>query len=98
VTYDVIICDGLWFDGTGNAPVDGYYEDEVPSYGGLRRLVNRNDAAVVATGVGGAVVFREGRFRNGYGKTVKSGRYLRAGARHPAVRRFAAVGSGVEGA
>jgi N-acyl-D-aspartate/D-glutamate deacylase len=78
--------------------VDGYYEDEVPFYGGLRRMVNRNDAAVIATGVGGAVVFREGRFRDGYGKTVKSGRYLRAGARHPAVRRFAAVGSGVGGA
>ena len=31
-----------------------------------------------ATGVGGAVVFRNGRFRDGYGRTVKSGRYLRA--------------------
>jgi hypothetical protein len=27
-------------------------------------------------------VFRDGQFRDGYGKTVKSGRYLRAGARH----------------
>ena len=78
--------------------VDGYYEDEVPFYGGLRRMVNRNDAAVVATGVGGAVVFRNGEFRDGYGKTVQSGRYLRAGARPTAVRRPAAVGSGVEGA
>ena len=47
--------------------VDGYHEDEVPFYGGLRRMVNRNDAAVVATGVGGAVVFRNGEFREGYG-------------------------------
>jgi N-acyl-D-aspartate/D-glutamate deacylase len=43
-------------------------------------MVNRNDAAVVATGVNGAIVFRHGQFRDGYGKTVKSGRYLRAAA------------------
>ncbi|MCV7397775.1 N-acyl-D-amino-acid deacylase family protein [Mycobacterium paraseoulense] len=65
-----------------NDAVEGYYEDEVPFYGGLRRMVNRNDDAVVATGVGGAVVFRAGQFRDGYGRTVKSGRYLRAGQRH----------------
>jgi len=64
-----------------NESVDGYYEEEVPFYGGLRRMVNRNDDAVVATGVGGAVVFRKGQFRDGYGQTVKSGRYLRAGER-----------------
>ncbi len=64
-----------------NDSVDGYYEDEVPFYGGLRRMVNRNDDAVAATGVNGAVVFRAGRFRDGYGQTVKSGRYLRAGRR-----------------
>ncbi len=62
--------------------VDGYHEEEVPFYGGLRRMVNRNDDAVVATGVGGAVVFEKGQFRDGYGDTVKSGRYLRAGGRH----------------
>jgi N-acyl-D-aspartate/D-glutamate deacylase len=69
-----------------NESVDGYYEEDVPFYGGLRRMVNRNDDAVVATGVGGAVVFRGGQsggqFRDGYGQTVKSGRYLRAGQRH----------------
>ena len=67
-----------------NEAVDGYYEEEVPFYGGLRRMVNRNDEAVVATGVNGAVVFRQGVFREGYGQTVKSGRYLRAGVRHAA--------------
>ena len=82
-----------------NQSVDGYHEEEVAFYGGLRRMVNRNDAAVVATGVGGAVVFRKGQFRDGYGKdgygkTVKSGRYLRAGARHAAVPRSAAVSVG----
>lgn len=64
-----------------NDEVESYHEEEVPFYGGLRRMVNRNDAAVVATGVGGAVVFRAGEFREGYGQTVKSGRYLRAGQR-----------------
>jgi N-acyl-D-aspartate/D-glutamate deacylase len=62
--------------------VDSYHEEKVPFYGDLSRMVNRNDAAVVATGVGGAIVFRQGEFREGYGKTVKSGRYLRAGAGH----------------
>ncbi len=59
--------------------VDGYHEEKVPFYGGLSRMVNRNDAAVVATGVGGTVVFRNGEFCDGYGTTVKAGRFLRAG-------------------
>ena len=60
--------------------VDGYHEETVPFYGGLSRMVNRNDAAVVATAVNGTVVFRDGEFCEGYGTTVKSGRFLRAGA------------------
>src|ERR1700728_4758930 len=71
-----------------NDAVEGYYEEAVPFYGGLRRMVNRNDDAVVATGVGGVVVcggsHSKGQFRDGYGQTVKSGRYLRAGRRHAA--------------
>lgn len=68
-----------------NESVDGYHEEAVPFYGGLRRMVNRNDDAVVATGVGGVVVFggsqSKGEFRDGYGQSVRSGRYLRAGER-----------------
>jgi N-acyl-D-aspartate/D-glutamate deacylase len=64
--------------------VDGYHEEKVEFYGGLSRMVNRNDKAVVATGVNGTVVFREGQFREGYGTTVKSGRFLRADTRQPA--------------
>ena len=71
---DFVVIDPAGLDDS----VDGYHEEEVPFYGGLRRMVNRNDAAVVATGVNGAIVFRDGQFRDGYGKTVKSGRYLRA--------------------
>lgn len=58
--------------------VDGYNEAEVPFYGGLKRMVNRNDDAVVATAVNGAIVYRNGEFREGYGQTTKSGRFLKA--------------------
>jgi N-acyl-D-aspartate/D-glutamate deacylase len=64
--------------------VDGYHEETVPFYGGLSRMVNRNDAAVVATAVNGTVVFRNGQFCEGYGTMVKSGQFLRADARQPA--------------
>lgn len=68
-----------------NGQVDAYHEDSVPFYGGLSRMVNRNDDAIVATAVAGQVVFRAGQFCGGYGDTVKSGRYLRArGAERPA--------------
>jgi N-acyl-D-aspartate/D-glutamate deacylase len=76
---DFAVVDPAGLDGS----VDGYHEEEVPFFGGLRRMVNRNDAAVVATGVNGVVVYRDGQFRDGYGKTVKSGRFLRAGSRQP---------------
>ncbi len=72
---DFVVIDPAGLDDS----VDGYHEETVPFYGGLSRMVNRNDAAVVATGVGGAVVFRNGEFREGYGTTSKSGRFLRAG-------------------
>lgn len=77
---DFVVIDPAHLDDS----VDTYHESEVPFYGGLSRMVNRNDATVVATGVGGAVVFRDGEFREGYGQTVKSGRYLRAGERQAA--------------
>jgi N-acyl-D-aspartate/D-glutamate deacylase len=72
---DFVVIDPAGLDDS----VDGYHEEEVPFYGGLRRMVNRNDAAVVATGVNGAVVYRNGQFCDGYGTTMKSGRFLRAG-------------------
>jgi N-acyl-D-aspartate/D-glutamate deacylase len=78
---DFVVIDPVGLDDS----VDGYHEQEVPFYGGLSRMVNRNDAAVVATGVGGAVVYRNGEFREGYGTTAKSGRFLRAGKQPAAV-------------
>ncbi len=83
---DFVVIDPVGLD----ASLDGYHEEEAPFYGGLWRMVNRNDAAVVATGVGGAVVFRNGQFRKGYGQSVRSGRYLRAGV----PQQRAAVGAG----
>jgi len=74
---DFVVIDPEGLDDSVNA----YNEEAVPFYGGLRRMVNRNDAAVVATAVNGTVVFGNGRFRDGYGSTVKSGRFLRAGDR-----------------
>lgn len=67
-----------------NDSLDAYHESKVPFYGGLSRMVNRNDNTVVATGVGGNVVFRNGEFCEGYGTSIKSGRFLRAGAEAPA--------------
>ncbi|MCF6387694.1 amidohydrolase family protein [Mycobacterium sp. MBM] len=73
---DFVVIDPSALDDSVNA----YHEATVPFYGDLSRMVNRNDETVVATGVNGHVVFTRGEFRDGYGTTVRSGRYLRAGA------------------
>jgi N-acyl-D-aspartate/D-glutamate deacylase len=76
---DFVVIDPTGLDDS----VDSYHEEKVEFYGGLSRMVNRNDAAVVATGVNGAVVYRSGQFCEGYGTTVKSGRFLSSGAGQP---------------
>ncbi|WML62122.1 amidohydrolase family protein [Rhodococcus sp. AH-ZY2] len=72
-----------------NQDTDAYHEAPMPEFGGLSRMVNRNDAAVTATAVAGRVVFRAGEFVPGYGATVGAGRFLRAGtdARGPVPAR-----------
>jgi len=77
---DFVVIDPAGLDNS----VNEYHEEQVEFYGGLSRMVNRNDAAVVATGVNGEVVYRNGQFRDGYGTTTKSGRFLKAGAGQPA--------------
>ena len=79
---DFVVIDPAGLDDS----VDSYHEEKVPFYGDLSRMVNRNDEAIVATGVNGVVVFREGEFRDGYGETVKSGRFLKAGAARAGIR------------
>src|SRR5689334_4277681 len=63
---DFVVIDPSGLD----ASVDAYHEDKVPFYGDLSRMVNRNDAAIAATGVNGMIVFRDGAFCDGYGETV----------------------------
>ncbi|HSW14790.1 MAG TPA: N-acyl-D-glutamate amidohydrolase, partial [Solimonas sp.] len=71
--------------------VDAYHEAEMPEFGNLRRLVNRSDAAVSATLVGGQLVYRDGVFAPGYGQRSRSGRFLRAGEPRGSVDAAAAA-------
>ncbi|BCJ35863.1 hypothetical protein Athai_33660 [Actinocatenispora thailandica] len=64
--------------GVADLPAD-YHEAVMPAFGGLRRMVNRNDDAVAATVVGGHLVYENGRFADGFGTTLHAGRVLRAG-------------------
>ena len=48
-------------------------------FGGIRRMVNRNDRAVAATIIGGHVVWSDGQFAPGYGSEFAAGRFLPAG-------------------
>jgi N-acyl-D-aspartate/D-glutamate deacylase len=60
--------------------VEGYYESPVEQYGGLSRMVNRNDATVPHVFVGGREVWRDGAPTELLG-SVRTGRFLRAGER-----------------
>ncbi|MFI5429254.1 amidohydrolase family protein [Aeromicrobium sp. UC242_57] len=59
--------------------VDGYHEAPIAEFGHMSRMVNRNDEAVAATIVSGELVFRRGEFVDGFGRTLGTGRFLRAG-------------------
>src|SRR6185436_14439043 len=72
---DVVIVDPAGLD----ASVDAYHEAPIPEFGGLRRMVNRSDRALTATLVAGEVVSRDGAFADGFGRTHRTGRFLRAG-------------------
>ncbi len=77
---DVVVLDPERLD----ASLDEYAEEPVDQYGGLSRMVNRNDATVTAVFVGGRAVFREGRPTPLVG-TRRTGRFLRAAHRAPAL-------------
>ena len=74
---DVVVIDPAGFDGSST----GYHEAELPELGGIHRMVNRNDAAVTATLVGGEVVWSDGSLAEGLGTTLGAGRFLPAGER-----------------
>ncbi len=70
---DLVVIDPERLD----ASLDDYAEAPVPSYGGLSRMVNRNDATVAAVLVGGEVVVEHGTPTDVVG-TRRTGRFLRA--------------------
>lgn len=76
---DVVIVDPEKLDST----LDDYAEDEVDHYGGLSRMVNRNDDTVAAVSVGGRAVFLDGGPTDVVGRE-RTGRFLRAEHRPPA--------------
>lgn len=69
---DLVIVDPTGLDDS----VSAYHEAPMDVFGGLRRMVNRNDAAVAAVCIAGTVVFRAGEFATGYGATLRTGRFL----------------------
>ncbi|MDY6998975.1 MAG: hypothetical protein SW019_20460, partial [Actinomycetota bacterium] len=76
---DVVIVDPQRLDET----LDEYAEASVAEYGGLSRMVNRNDDTVCAVLVGGRAVFLDGALTSVVG-TERTGRFLRAAHRAPA--------------
>ncbi|MGV0739491.1 amidohydrolase family protein [Mycobacterium syngnathidarum] len=77
---DVVIIDPEHLDDS----LDAYAEDTVDQYGGLSRMVNRNDDTVTAVLVGGRTVFADGRLTDLVGKQ-RTGRFLRAAHQTPSI-------------
>ncbi|MEM7153796.1 MAG: amidohydrolase family protein [Myxococcota bacterium] len=73
--------------------LDDYHEAPVDVYGGLRRMVRRNDAAVTATLVGGELIYTEGHHVPGLGRERAYGQFLRRGEKIPARATRSRVGS-----
>ena len=65
-----------------DAGLETYAEDTVEQYGGMARMVNRNDDTVNAVFVGGQAVFVDGEPTEVLG-TRRTGSFLRAGSGHP---------------
>jgi N-acyl-D-aspartate/D-glutamate deacylase len=82
---DVVVVDPAGLDDE----TQRYAEATMAEFGGMSRMVNRNDRAVTATIVGGKVVFRSGEFVPGYGTDFAAGRFLRAGEPRGTVRAAA---------
>ena len=66
-----------------DSSLDAYAEESVEQYGGLSRMVNRNDDTVKAVFVGGRAVFLNGEATELVG-TRRTGRFLRAAHNAPA--------------
>ncbi|WKG00943.1 amidohydrolase family protein [Mycolicibacterium sp. HK-90] len=77
---DVVVIDPERLDDS----LDAYAEETVDHYGGLSRMVNRNDETVTTVLVGGRTVFADGKLTGVVG-TERTGRFLRAAHHAPAV-------------
>lgn len=77
---DVVIIDPRLLDDS----LDAYAEETVDHYGGLSRMVNRNDETVTAVLVGGRTVFADGRLTDLVGRQ-RTGRFLRAAHQTPSI-------------
>jgi len=64
--------------------LEKYSEERVEQYGGLSRMVNRNDECITAVFISGQQVIAQGRPTDILGK-VRTGSFLRVGRRSPAV-------------
>jgi N-acyl-D-aspartate/D-glutamate deacylase len=64
--------------------LDEYAEERIDQYGGLSRMVNRNDATVMAVFISGQQVVANGQPTDLLGK-MRTGSFLRVGRRSPAV-------------
>ncbi|MGH3580195.1 MAG: hypothetical protein ACRDUB_01300, partial [Mycobacterium sp.] len=78
---DLVIVDPARLD----SALESYAEQPVDQYGGLSRMVNRNDDTVRAVYVGGRAVFAGGKYSELVGRR-RTGRFLRAAHRAPALR------------
>jgi N-acyl-D-aspartate/D-glutamate deacylase len=56
---------------------DGISEENIEEFNGFKRLVNRNEKLMHTVIVGGKIIFKEDAFVEGYGKTFKTGRFLK---------------------
>ncbi|OBG14526.1 hypothetical protein A5765_11155 [Mycolicibacterium celeriflavum] len=79
---DVVVVDPAHLDDS----LDRYAESEVDQYGGLSRMVNRNDDTVTAVLVSGRAVFLDGQLTDLVGNR-RTGRFLRAAHKAPALSR-----------
>jgi len=82
---DLVIVDPTHLDDS----LDSYSEETVEQYGGLSRMVNRNDDTVTAVLVAGRAVFLNGQPTEVLG-TQRTGSFLRADTTTPATTRTAA--------
>lgn len=70
-TADIAVIDPAGLDDS----LEDYHEQYMEEFG-VSRQVCRNDKAIAATVVGGQRVYSYGTFVDGFGSTVKAGRFL----------------------